>query len=396
MTGHCDPYDKNRSDFEQNENSNVFIIMRYANESPLLEVENAIKKTLARYGLNAVLARDVAFDEELWSNVRFCMEHSRYAIVVFERLIQPDHNPNITLELGYMLALGRPSLILKEKSLPTLHSDIIGRLYTPFDSHKAIETVSFAVEKWLEKLGHTPSPSAQTISGKNHLASNKERTIRILEALSEAESTIRQAASMSSFAISDDELHEKDDDGTYQELLLRERHKIMHFLSQGRIVKIIICPEAQIERVELGLVSEEYVQRNIIPRYNQLIKVINDNLHNEKLQIISTLRLPHDNLLIIDDKIIFIGRKRRRDRGFPYTTQIFDRTVIKDEISEFDAVFHDNVGPLLNTTEVSESDYGSPELKEAIIKKLKKCRARIQNVVRHKQKEKNKLTNGST
>jgi hypothetical protein len=388
MNVQCDPYVKNREDFERNEIRNVFVVMRYSSESPaLLEIEEAIKKTLKRYGLTAVLARDVAFNQELWSNIRYCMDHSRYGIVIFERLVQPDYNPNVTLELGYMLALRRPTLILKERSLPTLHSNIMGHLYTPFDSHKVSETVSVAVETWLRQLGHTPCPLARTISGTSHLESNKERTSLILEALSQAEHTIRQAASLSSLAISEEELTEENDDGTFQKLLLGERDRIMYLLSQGSTIRIIICPEAQIERVELGLVDGKYVHQNILPRYDQLIKVIKHNINNANLQIISTLRLPHDNLIIIDDKVVFIGRKRRGDRGFPYTTQIFDPAVINDEMSEFDAIFHDNVGPLLGSNVITESHYGSEELKLVLLERLKKSKARIRQILgRKKQK----------
>ena len=54
-------------------------------------------------------------------------------------------------------------------------------------------------------------------------------------------------------AISDNEVNEEDHDGKYQEMLLRERHRLAHLLAQGRTVRVIICPDAQIERVELGL-----------------------------------------------------------------------------------------------------------------------------------------------
>ncbi len=36
------PYDKNRIDFERNEYRNVFVIMRYVNESPLQEIEDTM------------------------------------------------------------------------------------------------------------------------------------------------------------------------------------------------------------------------------------------------------------------------------------------------------------------------------------------------------------------
>lgn len=206
----------------------------------------------------------------------------------------------------------------------------------------------------------------------------------IVEALSETKNTVRQAASLSSLAISDDELHEDDNDGRYQELLLRERYRFLHLLTQECVVRVIICPDAQIERIELGLVDDVYIRRNILPRYDQLISVIRENMHNQNLHVICTLRLPHDNLVIIDDKVVFIGRKRRRDRGFPYTTQLFDPTVIKDEIGEFDAVFHDNVGPLLGLDRIDDSNYGSAELKEILLKKLNKSKSRIQHLLRYK------------
>ncbi|MBW2737795.1 MAG: hypothetical protein JRE64_02875 [Deltaproteobacteria bacterium] len=382
MTEEYHPYKKNRMAFERDENKNVFVIMRYAPESPLDEIENAIKNTLRRFGLNAILAREKIFDDELWSNVRFCMDHSRYAIVVFERLIQPDFNPNIILELGYMMAIRRPCLILKEKSLPTLNTDIIGRLYTPFDSHKALETVSSAIEGWLQKLGHTSVHSAQIITGDDYLQASKERTRYILESLSEAEHTLRQGASLSSFAICDNEIHEHDDNGTYQELLLLERHRFLHLLGQGCIVKIIICPVLQAERLKSELISNVYMESIILPRYDQLMKVIKDNLNNVNFQITCSFRLPHDNLIIVDQKVVFIGRKRHRNRGFPCTTQVFDPTIIKDEIAEFDAIFEDNTASLLGASAIGESDYGSPKMKKEVMQILKKSKSQIKQLLK--------------
>src|SRR6185503_8693470 len=97
-----DPFASNQAAFEKDENRNVFVMMRYSSETPFAEIEEVIKETLQRYGLRAVLARDVAFHQELWNNVRFCMNHCRYAIVVFDRIQEPEFNPNVALELGYM------------------------------------------------------------------------------------------------------------------------------------------------------------------------------------------------------------------------------------------------------------------------------------------------------
>ena len=80
-----DPIKLNREEFEKDSNRNVFIIMRYAQGTLLDEIESTIKETLLKYNLKAILARDVVFDLELWSNIKFCMEHSRYGIVVFDQ-----------------------------------------------------------------------------------------------------------------------------------------------------------------------------------------------------------------------------------------------------------------------------------------------------------------------
>ncbi|HEX8919847.1 MAG TPA: hypothetical protein VF766_00120, partial [Pyrinomonadaceae bacterium] len=79
-----------RNTFEKDLYRNVFVIMRYAPKAPFVEIEKTIKETLQRYGLKAVLAKDVAFHQQLWNHVRFCMEFSRYAIVVFESILNPD------------------------------------------------------------------------------------------------------------------------------------------------------------------------------------------------------------------------------------------------------------------------------------------------------------------
>src|ERR1043165_8609615 len=170
-----DPLAHMRSTFEKDMDRNVFVIMRYAPTSPFVKIENTIKETLQRFGLKAVLARDVILHQQIWNHIRFCMEHSRYAIVVFENILQPDFNPNITLELGYMLALKRPCLILKDDSMDKLHTDIIGHLYTPFNVHKVKETVGGAIEKWLMRLGPNSVKPAETISADKPVEANKKR-----------------------------------------------------------------------------------------------------------------------------------------------------------------------------------------------------------------------------
>ena len=376
----------NRIKCEREEHRNVFVIMRYAKEQPLSAVEKTIKETLSPYGLNAILARDHSFDEELWGNVKFCMDHSWYAIAVFESLIQPEHNPNVALELGYMFAQRKQCLILKERSLPTLPADIIGRLYTPFDLHKPEETISSAIKDWLRKLGHSPCPGEHHITGDTPIEANKERTRLILEGLHGKRRILRQAAALSSLAISDNETQDDDLDGSYHAQLLVERHRIAHLLHEGCKVRVLISPDALVERVELKLVTRSYVEHNILPRFQQLMDFIALNIEETKLQVAYTLRLPHDNLLVMDEDVAFIGRKRRKERGFPHTVRINDATIVQDEIEEFDYAFSDNVAALLHLDLITDEHYGSVALKYTVLEKLRRTKRYIKALIAREQK----------
>jgi len=378
-----------RNTFEKDLYRNVFVIMRYAPKAPFVEIEKTIKETLQRYGLKAVLAKDVAFHQQLWNHVRFCMEFSRYAIVVFESILNPDFNPNVTLELGYMLAKGRPCLILKEKAMPKLHTDIIGHLYVPFNAHKVKETVRTAVENWLEGLGHTSIKPAETITAATAIEAYKERTRRIVSALSEIASDltirsddriIRQAASLSSLAISDKERHEGDD-GEYHDLLLRERSWFRSLLEDGTMIRIIISPDTQVARVNSRLVTREYAEENILPRYEQLIRTIKKNLGRNNLQIVYVPRLRHDNILILNKGRILIGRKRMREMGFPHTTLIYDPAVITDEIDEFDTIFNESAGVILGEQHPQPKEYGSEKLKLNVVERLKESQREIKHLL---------------
>lgn len=389
-----DPFKKKRTEFEKEEHRNVFVIMRYAPGAPFTEIENSIKETLQKFGLKAVLARDVRFHHTLWNNVRFCMDHSRYAIIVFEKVLEPAYNPNIAVELGYMMGLKRPRLILKDQSTQVLPSDIISELYTEFNSYKVKETITVAIEQWLERLGHSSVKPAEVITAKTEIEANTKRTRRIIASLSARVSDttsapheyIRQAATMSSLAISDRELHEDDREGKYHRLLLEERNVMESLLRKGSVIRLIISPDTQRYRVRLKLTTKKFVRTNILPRYEQLITAIKGNLSNNNLQIVYVHRLPHDNLLIAGDSSVYIGRKRVRQIGFPNTTLIFDPTVVHAEITEFDILFRDSVGAILDIRQPKlprfEDYYGSKSLKLKIIRRLEESKMEIQKLLR--------------
>ena len=78
------------------------------------------------------------------------MNASQYGIAVFEQINERDINPNVNLELGYMLGQGKKCLLLKEERVPSLNADLVGHLYKTFDFFNIEKTVKTEVENWIK------------------------------------------------------------------------------------------------------------------------------------------------------------------------------------------------------------------------------------------------------
>jgi protein-tyrosine-phosphatase len=131
----------------------VFMMVRYRKDEVYSEIERAICSTLEEYSLVPRRADWAHTDNLLWGNVCEHMETSAFGIAVLEKLAEGEVSPNVCLELGYMLALGRPCLLLKEHAVPGMQADLAGHLYKEFHADDIRRTVSGAVRSWLQELG---------------------------------------------------------------------------------------------------------------------------------------------------------------------------------------------------------------------------------------------------
>lgn len=77
----------------------------------------------------------------------------RFGIAVFERIESEVFNPNVSLEVGYLLGLDKPVCFLKDHTLRTLHTDLIGQLYKQFDTQNSESTIPTVLLKWMEDKG---------------------------------------------------------------------------------------------------------------------------------------------------------------------------------------------------------------------------------------------------
>lgn len=130
-----------------------FVMMQFSESAAHGGIEQTIKKALSKYGFAGLLARDKEYHEDLYPNIQTYMHGCGFGIAVFERIEQDDFNPNVSLEVGYMLGLKKGVLLLKERTLKSLHADLVGKLYRLFDVQDVAKTIPPEIEHWMEDKG---------------------------------------------------------------------------------------------------------------------------------------------------------------------------------------------------------------------------------------------------
>lgn len=130
-----------------------FLMMPFTETPAHRVIAKTIRDTCMHYGLRALRADDHRYSDELLPNIRTYMHGCGFGIAVFERLVVEHFNPNVSLEVGYMLALGKPVCLLKDKTLTTLPSDLVGRLYENFDVQRVADTLPEVLARWLRQKG---------------------------------------------------------------------------------------------------------------------------------------------------------------------------------------------------------------------------------------------------
>ncbi len=137
-----------------------FLIMRFSARQPFPKIVGAIKDTAGKHGLSVIRADEHDFHADMWGNVRTLLHGCGFGVAVFERIETDEPNANIGLEIGYLMAMNKPVLLLKDRTLETLPSDLAGKLYKPFDSHDPEGTIPRQFTKWLENTAIVvPTPA---------------------------------------------------------------------------------------------------------------------------------------------------------------------------------------------------------------------------------------------
>jgi hypothetical protein len=133
--------------------NNVFIAMRFRSGPQFEEIHQAIKTGLAVYGLKGLRADDKTYppDGDLWANISVYLIGCKFGVCVFEEIDEREFNPNVPLEYGFMRAINRQVLLLKDKRMPRLPTDMTGKIYRTFDSYQITSTIHEQIRSWAER-----------------------------------------------------------------------------------------------------------------------------------------------------------------------------------------------------------------------------------------------------
>lgn len=128
----------------------AFVVMSFQITPAHEAIVATLKKVLADHNIIALRADDKEYTDNLYGNILTYMHACDFGIAVFERITSNDFNPNVSLEVGYLMGMGKKVLLLKDKTLPSLPADLVGKLYKPFDPQNISGTLPAQVEKWLK------------------------------------------------------------------------------------------------------------------------------------------------------------------------------------------------------------------------------------------------------
>lgn len=138
-------FNKDNPFFERN----AFIMMQFGRTKLHKLIVDSVRKTLKKYDIQGFRADDKQYHDDLFYNVLTYIYGCRFGIAIFERLEDDLHNPNVALEVGYMIALKKPVCLLRDNTLRTLQTDLVGKLYKSFDPQNPGKTIPGQLENWL-------------------------------------------------------------------------------------------------------------------------------------------------------------------------------------------------------------------------------------------------------
>ena len=137
-----------KKDFNQSSKCG-FLMMKFEDTPIQKKLVQVIKDHFKNQNVFIMRADEKWYDDDLLNNIKTYMHGCQFGIALFDRIKSNYFNPNVSLEIGYMTALNKPVLLLKDSTLDSLQTDLVGKLYHEFDFQNPEETLPIVLNKWI-------------------------------------------------------------------------------------------------------------------------------------------------------------------------------------------------------------------------------------------------------
>ena len=134
----------------------VFVMTKFprlngtAADQQLAAVITSVREAVDARGYVARVASDKDYHPMLWDNVELYLLGCQRGIAIVEDKYQPELNPNVAMEWGWMRGMGRNVLYLVERSFQHHRADWSGLIQETFDWANPDADIKAAVARWLK------------------------------------------------------------------------------------------------------------------------------------------------------------------------------------------------------------------------------------------------------
>lgn len=90
------------------------------------------------------------FHDDLWENVNVYLDCCVAAVAFFEKKPFKSFNPNVALEVGYMLGRGKKVFIIKDKRIKDLPTDLKGKICYDYDGCGNNNSLEVKLDEWMQ------------------------------------------------------------------------------------------------------------------------------------------------------------------------------------------------------------------------------------------------------
>lgn len=126
---------------------NCFLMMAFGRSPARSRIRTAIRHVLGDLGFAVLRADERRYSDDLLANIETYVHGCAFGVSVHDT---DTLNPNVALEVGYLLGIQKPVCLLKEKAVPQLPVDLMGKLYVEFDLMRLRPSLRQSLTLWLE------------------------------------------------------------------------------------------------------------------------------------------------------------------------------------------------------------------------------------------------------